>query len=88
MQTDLSFDGPTFDKERDGARLTSQLDHVREIMRDGKWRTLAEIHSLIPKSSEAGISARLRDLRKARHGSWKVERRNVGGGLWQYRVVK
>ena len=84
----ISFDGATFDQQRDGERLKTQLEQVRHLMSDGQWRTLAQIHTAIPASSEAGISARLRDLRKTRHGSWKVERVNAGGGLWKYRALK
>jgi hypothetical protein len=82
-----AFDGETFDPERDGARLTSEFLRVFKLMRDGQWRTLKEI-SRVTGDSEAGISARLRDFRKAKFGSYQVERRYVTAGVWQYRVLR
>jgi len=84
-QQPLNFDGPTFDRALDGARLTGQLHRVLAVMRDGRWRTLREIAALV-RGSEAGVSARLRDLRKARFGAHVVERRRRFGGLFEYRV--
>lgn len=80
------FDGETYDYQRDGARLHKQLQRVYELMRDGEWRTLDEISHLTgdPQSS---VSARLRDLRKERHGAHDVERRYVRRGLYVYRVL-
>ena len=80
------FDGETFDFDRDAERLTGQLDRVRSVMRDGRWRTLAEIAARV-EGSEAGVSARLRDLRKPRFGGLTVEREYVERGIWRYRVL-
>ena len=77
------FDGETFDPVIDGKRLTSQLERVRALMSDGKWRTLAEIHAVVG-GSEAGVSARLRDLRKQRFGGHNVVRQRWLGQPWQY----
>jgi len=87
----LLFDGPDLEPE-DEVRLTGQLQRVRMVMADGRWRTLAEIAELssVPTrkvSSEAGISARLRDFRKARFGGHVVERRRRSQGLWEYRIL-
>lgn len=79
------FDGPDV-SEADRERLNSQLWRVYRLMRDGGWRTLAEIARAV-EGSEAGVSARLRDLRKERFGSHGVERRRVAGGLWEYRCL-
>lgn len=87
------FDGKTFEPARDEVRLSGQLARVYNCMRDGRWRTLSEIRyalsyeGLTPKDSEAGISARLRDLRKKRWGSHVVNRRRRGVGLWEYQVI-
>lgn len=88
-QLDLipQFDGATFQPERDGERLTRQLDRVKELMLDGQWRSLPQIAALVG-GSEAGVSARLRDLRKPRNGAYTVNRRHVEDGLHEYQVVK
>ena len=80
------FDGRTFEPENDRDRLVGQLDRVRALMLDGMWRDLASIRADVG-GSEAGISARLRDLRKGSFGGYQVERRRVHGGLFEYRVL-
>lgn len=83
------FDGRTFDPTLDSERLSSQLERVKEIMSDGNWHTLGELASLT-HSSEAGCSARLRDLKKDRFGGYKIQKERVGNpacGLWQYRLT-
>jgi len=82
------FDGVTYSSELDGERLSSQLERVRRLMADGKWRTLAEIRAECG-GSEAACSARLRDLRKPKFGGHVVERRRRGDGrkgLHEYRM--
>ena len=89
VQSELSFDGPTFDPELDQARLTGQAHRVFNLMRDGVWRTLAEIEDST-QDPQASISARLRDLRKRKFGGFVVERRRRGDesrGLFEYRVA-
>lgn len=87
-QLDLipQFDGATFQPERDGERLTRQLDRVKELMLDGQWRSLPQIAALVG-GSEAGVSARLRDLRKERNGGYTVSRRHIENGLHEYQVI-
>lgn len=80
------FDGKTYNEERDGERLTKQIDRVEWYMKDGKWRTLREIATVVG-GSESSVSARLRDLRKERFGSRNVERRYAGNGIWEYRLA-
>ena len=83
------FDGATIDPQLDAARLETLLGKVSELMYDGAWRTLAEIRD-VTGGSEAGISARLRDLRKRKFGGHLVERRRRGdpkAGLFQYRLI-
>jgi len=55
-------------------------------MKDGTWRTLAEI-SETTGDPPASVSAQLRHLRKPRFGGYTVDRRHMGGGLYQYRLV-
>jgi hypothetical protein len=82
----MKFSGGTYDEDRDGERLSRQARVVFDLMQDGKWRTLADIAART-KEPEASISARLRDLRKERNGSYRVEREYLAGGIWQYRVL-
>jgi hypothetical protein len=56
------------------------------FMRDGGWHSLADIAEYT-KDPEASVSARLRDLRKPRFGSYIVQRKNFGGGVWKYRLL-
>lgn len=84
-----AFDGVTYNPSQDYARMNLQQHRVFKLMSDGQWRTLAQIAE--GKFSEAGASARLRDLRKARYGSHTIRRRRVledgrKGGLWEYRL--
>lgn len=78
-------DGETFDYARDARRLAGQHARVLALMKDGKFRTLAEIAEYT-KDPEASVSARLRDLRKPRFGNWEVERKYIDRGLWAYRL--
>jgi hypothetical protein len=82
-----SFDGSTYDPALDGPRLGSQLASVHRALSDGSWWTLRDL-ALVCGGSEAGVSARLRDLRKSRFGGHEVERERVPGrGLWRYRLL-
>jgi len=88
-QIAMSFDGPTIQPELDRERLMGQMAHVLALMSDGQWRTLREIAG--DRYSEAGVSARLRDLRKPRFGAYTVDRRrrdDPRAGLFEYRVTK
>lgn len=85
-KSERAFDGRTYDPLRDHARMQGQLGRVFRLMADGKWRTLAQITAEIG-GSEAGVSARLRDLRKEKYGSLEVQRRHLNHGLWDYRLV-
>lgn len=79
------FDGVTYEPQRDHARLSSQFLAVRDLMLDGKPRTLREIAAVVG-APEASVSARLRDMRKARFGGYEVERHYSGEGLFAYSV--
>jgi hypothetical protein len=63
-----------------------QLAKVRDLMLDGQWRSLIEI-AAATDAPQASISARLRDLRKVKFGSYTVERRLLTPGLYEYRVT-
>ena len=82
------FDGETYDRTLDQPRLGRQVLAVLALMQDGHWRTLREIADAV-EAPEASVSARLRDLRKARFGRYVVDRRRRGEpsrGLWEYRL--
>ena len=82
----ISTAGTTFDPALDGLRLAKQSSAVHDHMRDGAWRTLAEI-SAATGAPEASASARLRDLRRM---GFTVDRRRRGDlarGLHEYRVL-
>lgn len=89
-QTDLfstpHFDGETYEPSRDHERLAGLLGRVRALMADRQWRTLAQIQA-IAGGTEASCSARLRDLRKQKFGSYEIERRYISAGLWEYRLL-
>ena len=86
-QGDLFFDGRTYVHERDGGRLASQHKRVLSALEAGGWWTLREL-SLATGAPEASVSARIRDLKKARFGSHKIESQYVRRGLWQYRMAE
>lgn len=85
----FDFDGETYEPKHDRVRLNRQLSKVWAVMLDQKWRTLKEISHLTDQP-EASISARLRDLRKERFGSHRVERERYGfegSGTFIYRLL-
>jgi len=79
------FDGVTYDPALDKDRLKRQIGKVYEYMRDGLWHSLADIGRAVD-APEASVSARLRDLRKAKFGGHTVERRRFEFGMWKYRL--
>jgi hypothetical protein len=83
------FNGPDYSPGDDEPRLLGQHERIRDLMLDGRWRTLAEIASET-NDPAASISAQLRHLRKPRFGSWIVEKRTRGErqhGLYEYRLL-
>lgn len=88
MATDLpEFSGSGYDSRRDKRRLTNQLELIKELMKDRKWRTLAKI-ARMTGAPESSVSAQLRHLRKERFGSWEINKRHIGGGLYEYQMRK
>lgn len=80
-----AFHGATIVPERDVPRLARQLERVRDLMLDSEKRTLEEI-AVTLGAPEASVSARLRDLRRPRHGGFTVTRHYLGNGLHSYSV--
>lgn len=86
LEADVYFDGSTYASALDKTRLSGQLYSVALILSDRRWHTLSEIAKRIG-GSEAGVSARIRDLRKERFGRHHIDRQRLGDGLWQYRMI-
>ena len=82
----MPFDGETYVPAMDKPRLNAQMTRVMGIMADGKWRTLRDLEA-ITGDPQASISARLRDLRKAKFGGHTVDRLRISGGTYQYRLT-
>ncbi len=81
------FDGTTYQPQRDHKRLSGQLAQVYSVMANHYlWYSLKEL-TTICGGSEAGISARIRDLRKPKFGSHIVQKRCNPNGLWEYRLL-
>ncbi len=84
----VHFDGPEYSPKHDHKRLTGQILRVFDYMKNGYWRTLDEIH-VATGDPHASVSAQLRHLRKARFGSFTVNRRARGDrsrGLFEYQL--
>jgi superfamily II DNA or RNA helicase len=85
----FTFKGAGYIKIFDHTRLTGQALGIYDLMKDGKWRTLSEINTLLGHP-EASISAQLRTFRRKEFGSHTVDRRRRGereNGLHEYRLV-
>lgn len=80
------FNGADYVPARDNPRLTKQIERVYHTMLDGQWRTLDGI-AVTTGDPPASVSAQLRHLRKRRFGGHTVERRHLGGGLYEYRLL-
>lgn len=90
-QTEMTFDGRTYDPALDKERLSSLLAKVYWTLRNHPetWFTLSELYVRCG-GSEAGLSARLRDLRKAKFGSHVIAMRRRGDpkrGIFEYRLA-
>lgn len=83
------FDGSDVVAELDEVRLTGQLKSIFTLMKDGKFRTLAEIEGSTG-IGQASASAQLRNLRKERFGNFTVNKRrkgDPGDGLFEYQLT-
>ncbi len=89
-------DGATFDQKRDGKRLETQQARVLAVLRCGEWLTVSEVQARIAlmfdghRDPETSIGSRIRDLRKAKFGLFRIDSRTRGNpraGLWEWRMV-
>ena len=72
---------------------TRQLGQVYAVMKNGRAITIWGLRATIYEQfndhhSETAISARIRDLRKAKYGSHTVETKRRSKGVYEYRLVK
>lgn len=81
----MHFSGADYRAPRDQARLSTQLERVKDAMIDGQWRPLEQIADLA-QAPQTSVSAQLRNLRKPEFGSWLVDRRHIDRGLYEYRL--
>jgi hypothetical protein len=81
-----AFNGPEYVPDRDHKRLSGQIKRVFDVMKDARWRTFDQIAGETGDPAPS-ISAQLRHLRKTRFGSHTVERRHMGSGLYEYRLL-
>jgi biotin operon repressor len=77
-----------FEARHDRERLSTLLESVLNTMRTGRWWTLRELQETVGHS-EAGISARIRELRKM---GWTMDRRRrpsveASRGLFEYKLA-
>lgn len=68
------------------SNLPTAVAAVLAVMQDGKWHSLEELAQLTGFLM-TGCSARLRDLRKEKYGSHKIEL-SGNEGQYLYRLVK
>jgi hypothetical protein len=78
--------GPAYDEARDGNRVAVQMAAIyTHIAADAGWYTLGHLEDALGYP-QASISAQLRHLRKHQFGGHRIQKRHVGGGLWEYRL--
>jgi hypothetical protein len=77
--TQLSLFSPA-DRKRAGRQLAA----VRDLMSDGKWRTVEEIGRHVTGTPTA-LSARVRDLKNVL--GLRREKRERSPGLWEHRLI-
>jgi hypothetical protein len=82
------FNGSDYVPKRDDARLTGQLGRVFSAIKDGRWRTVAEVSELTG-DPQTSVSCQLRHLRKPRFGSHNIIKRQREGtvALYEYALA-
>lgn len=86
--TAMKFHGSNYVEVIDKPRLQKQYIVIRDMMQDGKWRTLREIEDQTGYP-QASISAQLRNLRKESFGGHTIDKRRRGvatQGLFEYKL--
>lgn len=89
LASEPRFEGRTYDPALDSDRLSTLLRRVYWALRTtDRWLTIRELCEAVG-GSETGVSAKLRDLRKAKWGGHVIgSRRRTGQpGCWEYRLM-
>ena len=85
----LPFDGATYEPE-DSPRLSEQLQFVLLILKRGEWYSAEELQGELKKyqvkAGTAGITARIRDLRKPKFGGHNIPHKRIKG-VDRYRLL-
>lgn len=82
-----SFDGSTYSRAEDMARLNSVMASVWRQLRTGRVFTLPELHAAVEQELGrpaliTSISSKARDLRKPQKDAWPVRCERRAGGTW------
>jgi hypothetical protein len=86
----VPFSGAAYEPDIDRERLTRQIDCIATVAMAGDWWTVAKLTTVCRKRypsigfPECSVSAQIRNLKKIGYG---VERRGLGGGLFEYKVT-
>jgi biotin operon repressor len=64
----------------------SQVELVKKMMQSKEWVTLYDLARELG-ASDAGVSARIRDLRKYQHGRHIIVKRKRSAHVYEYRMV-
>lgn len=93
---DFSTRIPRFDSgvdltKADHARLSTQLQRVLHVLRDGQWYSVPALQRAIRAQfgitePEPSLSAQIRNAKKEKHGGYPVERRRIGN-TYEFRIV-
>lgn len=85
-ETEPRFNGSDYVPARDNPRLGPALKRVKDLMYDGKWRTIPEIIELA-NVSPMSASRYLRYLKADRFGGFTVDKKYLGKGLYKYHLT-
>lgn len=84
--TNVVFDGDDYVHQRDSKRLKTQLEQIESYIEGKGYLTLQEIADATG-FAQTSVSAQLRNLRKERFGSRKIDRKYISNGLYSYKLM-
>lgn len=89
----VRFDSGVELRETDHVRLGAQIRRVLTVLQEGGWWSVPAIGYAIylrfdVNDPQPSISAQIRNLRKAKHGGYQIERRrDPDVPLYEFRLV-